>query len=127
MLPNRLTPPWHAATPEGLIKPEYLAEPLLFDSEGSSAPPGGPPWAAYDICLWPHELLIWPTETNKPTAAAGVVIVSDRQLALSREARLWCAAIVDFGKGVVLRGRSKGAVESGSRLIEMLFGGAGRA
>ncbi len=127
MQPGMPRPPWYATSTEGLIVPEYLTEPLLFHADGSSEPPGGPPWSEYGIWLWPHTLLMWPSGAEKPVAAYGFVILADHQPVLSRGARLWCATIIDFGEAVMLCGRTKDAVESGKRLVEPLVGGAGLA
>jgi hypothetical protein len=77
--------------------------------------------------LWPHTLMLWKPGTEMPAAAVGFVIVFDRPLVLSPAAQLWCATIIDFGEGAMLCGRTEAAVESGSRLIEPLIGGAGNA
>jgi hypothetical protein len=127
MQPKRLTPPWNATSPKGLIALEHLAESLMFDSTGNSVPPGGPPWAEYGIWLWPHTLLLWQPGTDKPTVASGSIIVADRQPALSRAALVWCMSIVDLSRGVVLCGRTRMAVEGAARLVEPLIGGAGNA
>jgi hypothetical protein len=127
MQPKRLTPPWHATNPKGLIAPEYLSGPLMFDPEGNSVPPGGPVWSDYGIWLWPHTLFLWSPGIEKPSVAAGFVIVADRQPVLSRAALLWCASVIDLGECVVLCGRTLTAVESGRRLVEPLIGGAGSA
>jgi hypothetical protein len=127
MTPQSLTPPWHHTSPKGLIVPEHLDEPLLFDPVGHSEPPGGPAWSEYGAWLWPHELFLWGPGFEKPAIMSRFVVLADRHPVLSLAAMLWCVPIIEHGGGVILCARTAAALEHAVALLQPMIGGAGHA